>query len=88
MTTGESAAFVLRDADRSRYAKVVSHEHATDLADERDHITWLGDAGIPVGAVLDWPSAPIRELLSASRSARAGCDHRPMIRDVSAPASS
>lgn len=56
VTTGESGASVFRDPDGSRYAKVVPLEQTAELADERDRIAWLGDAGIPVGAVLDWHS--------------------------------
>lgn len=56
VTTGESGDTVLRDHDGARYAKLVTPERCADLAAERDRIVWLGDAGIPVGAVLDWRS--------------------------------
>lgn len=54
VTAGESGATVLHDRDGGRYAKVVGPERSAELADERDRITWLGAAGIPVGGVLDW----------------------------------
>lgn len=47
---------MLRDHEGERYAKLVSPEQADALAAERDRIGWLDNAGIPVGAVLDWRS--------------------------------
>lgn len=47
---------MLHDRDGARYAKLVSPEQSMDLAGERDRIQWLGEAGIPVAAVLDWRS--------------------------------
>lgn len=54
ITTGESGVAVLRDHDGSRYAKIGTPEQSADLAGERDRTGWLDEAGIPVGAVLDW----------------------------------
>ena len=51
---GESGATVLHDHEAARYAKVVPAAAAQDLAAERERITWLGEAGLPVAAVLDW----------------------------------
>jgi streptomycin 3"-kinase len=54
ITTGESGATVLHDVRGCRYAKLVPPTKSADLAGERDRIIWLGEAGIPVSAVLDW----------------------------------
>lgn len=54
ITTGESGAIVLHDVKGCRYAKLVAPAQSANLAGERDRIIWLDDAGIPVGAVLDW----------------------------------
>jgi streptomycin 3"-kinase len=51
---GESGATVLHDRAGRRYAKVVSSDHAEELAGERDRIDWLSSTGLPGAVVLDW----------------------------------
>ncbi|MBB3044530.1 APH(3'') family aminoglycoside O-phosphotransferase [Nocardioides soli] len=52
--TGESGATVLHDREGARFAKLVPVEESETLAAERDRISWLGEAGLPVASVLDW----------------------------------
>ncbi|MEV0668637.1 APH(3'') family aminoglycoside O-phosphotransferase [Mycobacterium sp. NPDC050441] len=54
VTRGESGAGVFRNADGSRYAKVVGPAAVVDLAAERDRVSWAHDHGLPVPAVIDW----------------------------------
>jgi streptomycin 3"-kinase len=54
VTTGESGAMVLHDLVHGRFAKLVTAAYRDDLAAERDRITWLGEAGLPVASVLAW----------------------------------
>lgn len=75
VTNGESGATVLRDHGGARYAKLVPHGLSADLAGERDRITWLADAGIPVGAVLDWRSSDGGACLITRAVAGVPADH-------------
>lgn len=54
VTRGESGAGVFRNADGSRYAKVVDAAEVADLAAERDRVSWAHGHGLPVPAVIDW----------------------------------
>lgn len=51
---GESGAEVFHSSDGRRYAKRVPEPQIAALEAERDRLTWLGNAGIPVPRVLDW----------------------------------
>ena len=55
---GASAAEVRRSPDGSSYAKSASDPVAVaELRDERDHVAWLADTGLPGPRVLDWVEA-------------------------------
>lgn len=56
VTRGESGAGVFRNADGSRYAKVVDAVAVADLVAERDRVSWAHGHGLPVPAVIDWGS--------------------------------
>ncbi|WP_330219741.1 hypothetical protein [Mycolicibacterium peregrinum] len=78
VTRGESGAGVFRNADGSRYAKVVDAEAVADLVAERDRVSWAHGHGLPVPAVIDWGSgcgAGPGVVGARSRSAGA-CGHR------------
>jgi streptomycin 3"-kinase len=51
---GESGATVLHDRAGKRYVKVVTSDHAEELAGERDRIHWLSSTCVPGAVVLDW----------------------------------
>ncbi|TMS48254.1 APH(3'') family aminoglycoside O-phosphotransferase [Mycobacterium sp. DBP42] len=54
VTRGESGTGVFRNAEGSRYAKVVGAAAVADLAAERDRASWAHGRGLPVPAVIDW----------------------------------
>lgn len=54
VSDGESGAGVFRSADGSRYAKVVGPAAVTDLAAERDRVSWAHAHGLSVPSVIDW----------------------------------
>jgi streptomycin 3"-kinase len=65
---------VLHDRGGARYAKLVTHSQSADLEGERDRIAWLGEAGIPVGNVLDWRSTDYGACLVTSAVAGVPAD--------------
>ncbi|WP_135458445.1 APH(3'') family aminoglycoside O-phosphotransferase [Mycobacterium sp. DL99] len=54
VSRGESGAAVFRSADGSRFAKMVGPAAVTELAAERDRVSWAHDHGVPAPAVIDW----------------------------------